>query len=84
MNLMHYVTPGEPPIVVCEFPDSLMSSRRGLESFFRLYAGRIFGGREGRDWRFTFKERELVPISVNQLVPSQTGGMDYGQQLTVE
>lgn len=73
----------ELPIVDC--PAGVLSSRPGLTNFLRLYAGRVFGGREGRDWRICQNDRCLVPLSVNQLVTGPTPGtMDYGQQLVIK
>lgn len=71
---------------VCECPSSLLSTRAGLTNFLRLHAGRVFGGREGRDWRVCPAERNcLVPLTVNQLVPiGHAGHMEYGQQLVIE
>jgi len=70
---------------ICKCPDSLLSSRTGLQNFFRLHAARAFGGREGRDWRIISEPRALVPLHVNQLVPGPTPGtMDYGESLIVK
>lgn len=75
---------------ICDAPASLLSSRTGLINFFRLHAGRVFGGSEGKAWRICVNARELVPVCVNQLVPcrdgvgAMTGCMDYGQQLVIK
>lgn len=75
---------------ICDCPSSLLSSRTGLSNFLRLHAGRVFGGREGRDWRVCEQRQCLVPLTVNQLVPckdgvgAMTGCMDYGQQLVIK
>ena len=69
---------------LCEFPASLSTSRVGTVNFFRLHAGRIFGGREGRDWRVCVNSRQLIPESVNQLVTSPNGGVEFGDQLIVQ
>lgn len=75
---------------ICRCPDSLISSRSGLINFFKLYAGREFGGREGRDWRIMSDPRCLVPVYVNQLVPckagagAMAGAMEYGESLIVK
>lgn len=77
---------------ICDCPKTLLSSRTGLTNFLRLHAGRVFGGREGRDWRICADDRALVPLSVNQLVPVKpgdgpgalTGCMEYGDQLIIK
>ena len=75
---------------VCEFPSNLASSQSGLSNFLRLYASRIFGGREGRDWRICPQPRCLIPLTVNQLVPVKTGAgamagcKEYGDQLIIK
>ncbi len=68
---------------ICKAPNSMLTSRIGLTNFLRLHAGRIFGGREGRDWLICGNDRYLVPLSVNQLVHTATG-TDYGQQLVIK
>lgn len=84
MKLILLQTP-ESRLEIADCPASLLSSRTGLENFLRLYAGRVFGGREGRDWRICVKDKNLVPLSVNQLVPTgPSGNMEYGQQLVIE
>lgn len=86
MKLMLLQNANGDKLEIANCPSSLLSSRKGLENFLRLYAGRVFGGREGRDWRVCANDsRCLVPLSVNQLVPvGHAGQMEYGQQLVVE
>jgi hypothetical protein len=67
---------------VVNFPRNLASSKAGLINFFRLYAGRVFGGREGRDWRIIQQEREVVSCCVKQLVTTAQGA-EYGDSLLV-
>ena len=70
---------------ICELPRSLLSSRNGLVNFFRLHAGRVFGGREGKDWRVCVQPRCLCPVSVNQTIWNESyREMDYGMQLVGE
>ena len=83
MKLILLQTP-ESRLEICEAPASLLSSRNGLTNFLRLHAGRVFGGREGRDWRICEQARYLVPLTVNQLVPGRDGQVEYGQQLIIE
>lgn len=87
MKLILLQTP-ESRLEIADFPSALLTSRKGLENFLKLYAGRVFGGREGRDWKICAREVNancLVPLTVNQLVPSGPNGqIDYGQQLVIE
>ena len=70
---------------ICELPSNLLSSRSGLVNFFRLHAERVFGGREGTNWRICVQPQCLCPVSVNQIIWNESySEMDYGMQLVGE
>lgn len=55
---------GKPPVetVVCEVSDIVLRSRAATRCLLATHAGRMFGHREGRDWR-------IVQDPASYLVP---------------
>lgn len=71
---------------ICDCPPSVLSSRAALSMFLRTHASRLFGKREGTDWRVCMSadRNALIPLSVNQVIVGTDGKAEYGQQLVIE